>query len=209
MREIKLISLSVLSAMVLAACGGGSGGGTSSTTVPTDTSAGPLSKYVGVWNQGCNNHEFVTTTLAATSGGTSLSVTQKTEFFENTNCTGAVVATGTYAQPFLVAQHVRTEPNASVKMLTGETVTASIDVANATASGGAITFVGSAVSSSVVNGKTVWRIAFKEGTLTQTVEIKSGTSQGAFMLRNGEFYTLQVVGNSTTSFAVESRYIRS
>ncbi|MFZ6876062.1 hypothetical protein ACO0LF_28705 [Undibacterium sp. Di27W] len=209
MKEIKLIGLSVMAAVLLAACGGGSGGGSTSAVTPADASSGPLSKYVGVWNQGCQNHEIFTTTISATSGGTALSVSQKMEYYENANCTGAIVATGTYASPFLVAQHVRTEANASVKMLTGETVASSVDVVNATASGGAINFVGSAVSSSVVNGKTVWKFVFKDATLTQTIEVSSGSRQGAFMLRNGELFTIQAIGSSSTAFAVESRYVRA
>ncbi|MFZ6719664.1 hypothetical protein [Undibacterium sp. Ji49W] len=209
MRKIKLISLSVLSAMVLAACGGGSGGSATATVAPVDTSSGPLSKYAGVWNQGCQNHEIETTTITATSGGSALSMAQKIEYYENLNCTGAIVATGTYTSPILVAQHVRTEANATVKMLTGETVASSVDVVNATANGAVINFVGSAVSSSVVNGKTTWKFVFKDTTITQTIEVSSGSAQGAFMLRNGELFFAQAIGNSSTAFAVDSRFVRS
>ncbi|MFZ6775897.1 hypothetical protein ACO0LD_03630 [Undibacterium sp. Ji83W] len=209
MKEIKLIGLSVMTAMLLAACGGGSGGSAPATVTPVDTSTGPLSKYAGVWNQGCVNHGIETITVAATSAGSALSVSQKIEYYENVNCTGAIVATGTYTSPVLVAQHIRTEANATVKMLTGETVASSVDLVNATANGAVINFVGSAVSSTVVNGKTTWKFVFKDTTITQTIEVSSGSAQGAFMLRNGELFFVQAIGNSPTAFAVDSRYIRS
>ncbi|MBC3918110.1 hypothetical protein H8L32_11530 [Undibacterium sp. CY18W] len=208
MKEIKLLGLSVVTAMLLAACGGGSGGSAPATVAPVDTSSGPLSKYAGIWNQGCQNHEIETTTITATSGGSALSMAQKIEYYENLNCTGAIVATGTYTSPILVAQHVRTEANATVKMLTGETVASSVDVVNATANGAVVNFVGSAVSSSVVNGKTTWKFVFKDTTITRTIEVSSGSVQGAFMLRNGELFFIQAIGNSNTAFAVDSRFVR-
>jgi len=209
MKKINLLGLSVMTAMLLSACGGGGSGGSAPATVtPVDTSAGPLSKYAGVWNQGCQNHGIETTTITATNAGSALSMSQKIEYYENVNCTGAIVATGTYTSPVLVAQQVRTEANATVKMLTGETVASSVDVVNATANGAVINFVGSAVSSSVANGKTTWKFVFKDTTITQTIEVSSGSVQGAFMLRNGELFFVQAIGNSTTAFAVDSRYVR-
>ncbi|MCH8621015.1 hypothetical protein [Undibacterium sp. TS12] len=209
MKQIKLAGFSAIMAMLLAACGGGSGGSTPATVAPADTGTGPLSKYAGVWNQGCQGRIMETTTITSGSGGSALSVSRKIEYYENLNCAGAVVAMGTYNAPILSAQHVRTEANASVKMLTGETVASSVDVVNASANGAVISFVGNAVSSSVVNGKSVWKITLKDTVFTWTEEVASGSSQGAFMLRNGELFTIQAVGNSATTFAVESRYVRA
>ncbi len=205
MKNIKLIAVSSISIAILAACGGG---GSDTTTASTAADVGPLTKYEGVWGQGCDDHSRDTYTFAASNNGTSLAITNKMEYFANENCTGAIVATGTYAQPEVMLQYIKTEANAPVKMLTGEIITASVDVGTAVGSGEAIKFTGSGVTSSVVNGETVWHIVYNNGSTDLTVNDSPGTAQGALLLLNGELLELSPANNSATSFNVDSRYIR-
>lgn len=208
MKGIKLIFVGSIAAAVLTACGGGGGGGGGSDAAPTTAVVGPLTKYEGTWGQGCDSHERDTFTFTASNGGTSLAITEKMEYFANADCTGAIVATGTYAQPEVTAQYTKTEANAPVKMLTGEIVTASVDVVTAVKSGAKVNFTGSGVTSSVVNGETVWHIVFNNNSTDLTVDDVADTAQGALLLLNGELLELSPVNNSATSFNVESRYIR-
>lgn len=87
-------------------------------------------------------------------------------------------------------------------------MTASVDVVDAVKSGVKINFTGSGVTSSIVNGETVWRIAYNGGSTDLTIDDSSGTAQGGLLLLNGELLELSPVNNSATSFNVESRYIR-
>ncbi|MRV75131.1 hypothetical protein GJ700_25785 [Duganella sp. FT92W] len=188
----------------LAACGGGSGGGASGQGLPTQV-AGALQKYEGVWIRPCAAHNRDTMTLAASNGGATLSFTIKTEYFANVDCTGAVVATGTYAQAATVLQYTGTVKDASVRMPNGETVTASVDQGNATATTTPITFTGSGVTSSTVNGKTVWHIQFGQGSTDVQTNLGTGVTSASLALRNGELLVLSVSGNSGNTFNVESR----
>jgi hypothetical protein len=202
---LKKIAILTVIAMGISACGGGGGG---SDAAATTAVVGPLTKYEGTWGQGCDSHERTTYNFTASNGGTSLAITEKSEYFDNAGCTGAIVATGTYSRPEIVAQYNKTEANAPVKMLTGQMVTGSVDVVTAEGSGEAINFTGSGVTSSVVNGKTVWHIVYNGGSNDLTVDIKTGSQQGGLLLLNGELLELDLANASATSFNVNSRYIR-
>lgn len=186
----------------LAACGGGSGG--SDQGIPTQV-AGALQKYEGVWIRPCAAHNRDTMTLAASNNGTTLSFTIKTEYFANVDCTGGVVATGTYAQAATVLQYTGTVKDANVRMPNGETVTANVDQGNATATTSAITFTGSGVSSTTVNGKTVWHIQFGQGSTDVQTNLGTGVTSASLALHNGELLVLSVSGNGGNTFTVESR----
>jgi hypothetical protein len=185
----------------LAACGGGGG---SDQGIPTQVSSA-LQKYEGVWVRPCAAHNRDTMTLAASNNGATLSFTIKTEYFANVDCTGAVVATGTYAQAATVLQYTGTVKDASVRMPNGEIVTTNVDQGNATATTAPITFTGSGVTSSVVNGKTVWHIQFSQGSTDVQTNLGTGVTSASLALRNGELLVLSVSGNSTNTFNVESR----
>lgn len=194
----KLI-VSGIALTVLAACGGG---GDASTSAPT--SAGPLAKYEGVWQPvaGCNSHRRETSTLAASNSGTTLSNTFKVEYFANADCTGAVVATGTYGKPMLTMQHIETVAAATSKLLTGETVTAAVDRVTVTAAVATFSYTGSGVTSTYVSGgKTYTHIVYTNGsTDTQADPVTGTTLEAAVLLRNSELFLLLPIGNSTTSF---------
>lgn len=200
------VTLAGIALTVLAACGGG---GDASTSAPT--SAGPLAKYEGVWQPvaGCNNHRRETYTLAASNSGTTLSNTFRVEYFANADCTGAVVATGTYGMPMLTMQHIETVTAATSKLLTGETVAAAVDRVTVTAAVATFAYTGSGVTSTYVSGgKTYTHIVYTNGsTDTQTDPVNGTTLQAAVLLRNSEFFTLLPIGNSTSAFQAVDRLV--
>lgn len=185
----------------LAACGGSGG---SDQGIPTQVSAA-LQKYEGVWIRPCAAHNRDTMTLSSSNGGATLSFTIKTEYFANADCTGAVVATGTYKQPSIVMQYTGSIKDASVKLRNGETVTQAVDQGTTTASGESITFTGSGVTSSTVGGKTVWHITFSQGATDVYPNLNTGTGKTALAMRNGELLVLEASGNAGNTFDESSR----
>lgn len=197
-----------LSTIFLAACGGGEAEVGVPATTP-GTAVGPLAKYEGIWQHGCDGHERTTYTLVASNNGTTLTTIYKNEFFANAGCTGAVVATGTYPAPILTMQYIETVANASVKFLTGTTAASSIDrVTASSTAGNHLTYVGSGVTSSSVNaGATTARIVYPNGSTTTTHDATPTTSmQAAILLGNGTFSTLLPIGSSTTTFQEKDRF---
>lgn len=87
-----------------------------------------LAKYEGVWREDCKDHMRLTKTFTAT-GGTTFSVMTIEEYFDNADCTGALVATGGFGQPEEAVQYSETLANASVTLLTGETIISNVDPA--------------------------------------------------------------------------------
>ncbi len=194
-----------LAVLVLSACGGGD------SDAPPPTVAGPLAKYEGIWKDGCLSNNRETTTISSSNNGAALAVTFKDEFFDKTGCTGAVVATGTYGppQPPMTVSYKETVANASVKLLTGQTIQATVDRISAVGSGASMTYAGTGVTGpTIVGGKQTWRIAYSGGNITVQVEPLSGTIDGALLLHNGALLTLTPVGNSTTSYVVETQAFR-
>lgn len=185
----------------LAACGGGGG---SDQGIPAQV-AGALQKYEGVWIRPCAAHNRDTMALATSNNGATLSFTIKTEYFANADCSGAVVATGTYQQPSIVMQYTGTVKEASVKLRNGETVTTGVDQGTTSASSEAITFTGSGVTSSVVGGRTVWHITFSQGATDVYPNLNTGTGKTALTLRNGELLVLEASGNAGNTFDEASR----
>lgn len=199
--------LATILAVLLSACGGGGGSAGSGTSpLPDPTPAGgPLKKYEGVWLDACDSHSRDSTSIVATNGGNTLLMSVKTEFYANTGCTGAVVATGTYPGPAITLAYASTVQNASLKLPSGEIVTAAVDTGDATASGQSIIFTGSGVTSRLVNGKTVWHIEFNQGSTDVQFDLATGTSKGGLLLRNGELWTVTPSGTGGTAFNVENR----
>lgn len=197
-------------AALLSACGGGGGSaGSGTATFPAPApSGGPLKQYEGTWTAPCGTHTRETTTMAATNGGNSLQFNLKTDFYANLNCTGAVIATATYSGPVVTLDFTNTVQNASIRLTNGETVTGTVDVGSAVANGQTVTLSGTGVTSRIVDGKTVWRFEFSEGSADAQFEPLSGTGTGALTLRNGELWTLVPAGTGGTTFSVENRLTR-
>ena len=109
----------------------------------------------------------------------------------------------------MTVSYKETVANATVKLLTGQTIQANVDRISAVGSGAAITFAGSGVSGPTnVGGKQTWRITYSGGYTDVQFEPLSGTTEGAFLLQNGELLALSPVGNSTTSYVVDTKYKR-
>ena len=87
---------------VLASCGGG--GGSANTAA---TTIGPLTKYIGTHVGACDNHKRSRLTVAA-YGATSVSLRYISEYFQSSNCDGAVVGIMNFSEP-LIASFVLTE----------------------------------------------------------------------------------------------------
>lgn len=204
----------VLSSLILVACGGGgSDVPASSPSAGAPTGASPaieaLAKYEGVWREDCNDHMRLTKTFTAT-GGTTFTVMTVEEYFDNADCTGAVVATGSFGQPEEAVQYSATLANASVTLLTGETLVSDVDPATSVLVVAPFTFTGSHVTSTSALGTTFAHIEYADGSdvIVQRQALNGQTTQGALLLRNEELLTLVAIGDSTTSFQVNHRYVR-
>lgn len=215
----------LMSVAVLAACGGGGSGGpdASASQPPASASSPPVSpfpavspanaqlaKYEGVWRKECDNHMQLTMTATATTG-TTFSVTRKEEYFNNADCTGALVATGSFGQPDEAVQYTGTLANASVTLQTGEIVIADVEPATAVLAKASFTFEGDGVKSTYdVSGTAFARIEYADGgyAVVQRAALIGQTTHGALLLRNGELLALVPIGDSTSSFQVNHRYIR-
>ena len=203
----------LLTSSLLVACGGGSGGPDAPASIlPAASVAAPeLSKYEGVWRQDCKDHMLLTLTLPATSGNIFTS-TPKEEHFANADCTGAVVATGSFGQPKEAVQYAAPLANASVKLLTGEPIKATVDPATSTLAVTTFKFTGNGVKAEFyVDGKTLTHIQYADDSAPIVIvrdAVNGGTTYGALLLRNAELLALIPIGTSSTSFQVNRRYIR-
>src|SRR5512133_2029438 len=98
------------------------GSSTSGSSPPAVSPASPeLAKYEGAWQENCVDHLRFTKTFIAT-GSNTFSVATKEEYFDNADCTGAVVATGSYGVPDENVQYAPAQ-EASVTLTTGDNIT--------------------------------------------------------------------------------------
>ena len=202
--------------------GVGSGGvsgvtnGTQGAAPPSTAAAGTslasvdLAKYEGVWQQACVNHMRRTTTLLATSANV-FTVTPQENLFANADCTGAIVATGSYGKAQETVQYRASLPDASVKLPDGTIIQISVDPATSALSIAPFIFTGSGVRRTlfIEGGKTLTTIAYASGDAVIVRDaVNGGTAEGALALRNGELLTLVPVAGATPSFAVNQRFFR-
>lgn len=199
MKHLLLYAALASAAITLTACGGGGGQDTSQPTLPPV--AQPLAKYEGSWKTACKFHQRETYTLVASSNATQLSILDQSDYYANDDCSGAVVATGVYSQPIAKLLYSSTVANATIKLQSGETVSDTVDRGTGTGSDAALlSFSGSGVTSSVVNGKTVWHIVFNGGSTDVHIESVSGATPGGLLIRGGLLYFLTPQAGSNTAF---------
>ncbi len=108
----------------------------------------------------------------------------------------------------MTMQYIETVAGASVKFLTGVTVTSSIDrVTASSTAGNNLTYVGSGVTSTSVNaGATTAHIVYPNGSTTTTqAAIPTTSIQAAILLENGKLSTLLPIDGSTTTFQEQDR----
>ena len=170
-----------------------------------------LAKYEGVWRKDCIDHMRVTKTATATSG-TTFSVVTREDYYDNADCTGALVATGSYGVPDEKVTYAATPVNASVTLLTGVDITADVDPATSVAAVTAFTVTGSGVKATELIGTTMYaRIEYADGGHIVTplpAALIGQTTSGAFLLRNDELLALVPIDGFTNSFRVRHRYTR-
>lgn len=196
MTQILLRAALASALATLAACGGGGSGSAPQATPVT----APFSKYEGNWTTACQFHHHETYTLTSSAGATVLTFSDKSEYFANDDCTGAVVATGVYSQPIATLTYFNTEPNASVKLQTGQTVSNAVDKGTGVGNTAAVSFSGSGVTTETVGGKAAWHIVYNGGSTDVVVQNVQGAAPAGVMLRDGQLYILTAQANTTTGF---------
>ncbi len=232
---MKLLT-AVLSSSILVACGGGGSGGPVTPTAVTPTTGTPtavtptggtsttgsstpavspasaeLAKYEGTWqSKYCVDHTRFTKNLMATDSN-NFSVVTETNYYDNADCTGAVVATGRYNVPNENV-HYETAMEASITLPTGETVKADVNRATSVyVAGATYSITGSGVKVTELVG-TMWaRIEYGDGghlVIPLPGALESKTYDGALLLRNDELLALVPIVGFTNSYRINHQYIR-
>ncbi len=187
---LKMAAIS-LAVVTLTACGGGSDDSN------PEQAPGPLSKYEGTWSPGCDGeNERQTVSFTTLENGIKLGMNMQNEFFNQANCTGGIVATGTYGppQPAATVTYLETVASASVRLPNGQTIQTSVDRVSTAGSGASFAYTGSGVQgTTVISGKKYWRIAYGGVSTLTNVNDASGTSVGALLLLNGELLELEPI----------------
>lgn len=238
---MKLLTV-FLSSSILVACGGGGSGGPAAPTAGTPTAGTPttgtpttgtpttgsstpvtpapavsparaeLAKYEGTWQEkDCFDHTRFTKNFIATDSN-NFSVATKNNYYDNADCTGAVIATGSYNVPDENV-HYETALEASVTLLTGENITADVNRATSVyAAGATYSITGSGVKSTELIGTTMWaRIEYADGghiVIALPAALDGKTTYGALVLRNDELLALVPNVGFTNSYKVNHQYIR-
>jgi len=157
-----------------------------------------------------------TKTFIAT-GSTTFSVATKEEYFDNADCTGALVATGSYNVPDENVQYAANLANASVTLLTGVNITADVNPATSVFAVATFDINGSGVTFKSLVGTTMFvHIDYADGGYVAITRpaLNGQTTYGALLLRyndlllKDELLALVPIVGSTNSFKVNHRYIR-
>jgi hypothetical protein len=203
---MKHVLACVAAASVLSACGGGGSGASGPVTPPATA---PFAKYVGDWKDACQFHHRETVTVAITAASaTTVTLSDRIEYFDNADCSGALVATGVYSAPIATLQYVATENNAIVHLQSGLSLTGAVDRGTAAASDATVSFSGSGVSSSVLNGKTVWHIAYSGGGTDIQINNVLGANPGGLFLNADQLYVVTASAGSNNSFDASAALTR-
>lgn len=219
---IKSLAL-VLSSLTLVACGGGGGGSAEEAFVSSTAFILPaipspenslasidFVKYEGVWRQDCNDHVLRTIALVAT-GANVFTVTPLEKFYAYANCTGDVVATGSYGG-FQETVTYGAPVNATVTLKDSTVINTSVNPAASRLAITPYTFTGSGVQllPNQVAGTTSAYIAYADGSKLVVRQALDGQSTaGGLLSLNDELLTLvPVVAGATTSFTVNQRFYR-
>lgn len=174
-----------------------------------------LAKYEGVWQQACVDHMRMTTTLKAISA-TVFTVTPIETYFSYADCTGAIVATGSYGVPSETVEYFDTL-SASITLKDGSTITADVNPASSILANATFTLTGSGVKPSYnLGGKIMTPVQYADETLPRLYSARAltgGTTQGALLLRNEkltneELLTLIPVAGAPSNFTVKHRFFR-
>lgn len=212
--------LIALTSTALAACGGGGGSdkvdappaGTPVQTVNAAVSpvAVALAKYEGAWRQDCVDHMRRTVTLAAT-GARVFTVTPQEQLFANADCTGDVVAVGSFGTHQETVRYDEVLAQTSVTLPNGEVVVETVDLGTSVQSVATFVYTGSGVVTTIDGGlTTLTRVNYADGGYANIFRAKTTgqTTAGGLLLFNGELLVLVRVPGSASSFVVNQRYVR-
>lgn len=151
----------------------------------------------------------VTKTATATSG-TTFSVVTREDYYDNADCTGALVATGSYGVPDENVQYAPAQ-EASVTLTTGENITTDVNPATSKYAVATFGITGSGVKSPQLVGTTMYaRVEYADGgyVIVERPALNGQTTSGALLLRNDELLALVPIVGFTNSFKVLHRYVR-
>lgn len=228
----------VLCSMTLVACGGGGGDNSAGAVVPvTDVlvvqpasfpplpppvpdafaslAAIDLKPYEGNWKQACVSHKQITTVLVFEDARV-FTASPRKDYFENADCTGAIVAVGsydTYREKVTVAENLQA---ASVVLVSGSAsvardVNPAVSIVSTTSyklfnvSGNGVTIDNS------IPGIPVTYVNYPDGSkevFLPEPKFDGGNTTGALLIESSEFLTLNVVIADSPAYSVNQRFYR-
>lgn len=77
----------------MSGCGGGGGGGDTTAASPLAATTSPLDAYAGTWASVCADHRVATLVIARSAD--TITVGNKTDYYANADCSGAIAGTVT------------------------------------------------------------------------------------------------------------------
>jgi hypothetical protein len=129
-----------------------------------------LQAYAGTWQQTCDNHYSDRATFTLNADG-SLSTEIIETYYANADCTGAVVGTGTFSQPSITIRYVDSAGQVTIKMADGTSISSPVDRISASSVAQSVTFTGTGVTATTVNGKPGWNIVYTGGSVRFSSEL--------------------------------------
>jgi len=155
------------------------------------------------------DHMTRTVTLVAT-GARVFTVTPQEQLFAHADCTGDVVATGSFGTRQETVQYLEILPNVSITLPNGNVIIETIDLGTSVQSIATFVYTGSGVTTTIDGGlTTLTRVDYADGYANIfRAKTNAQTSSGGLLMFNGELLVLLRVPGSTTSFVVNQRYIR-
>lgn len=188
----------------LSACGGGS------TQAPQTVTSNPppLSVYVGTWQGDCVFHEQETAIMTMPSTATgAIEVNLRTDYFDNTNCTGVIRGTSTQSANLSIT-FVKSIDTFAVLAPNGALTAIRAEQINASSPASFDTLTGVGVQNVIKNGKAQWCISFSNGDsscINNDGLSPARSGSGAMYLRNNEMFLLSPSG---TNYSVDQRFTR-
>ena len=174
-----------------------------------------LKVYEGNWKQACDNHKQITTVLVFEAPRV-FTASPRKDYFENADCTGRVVAVGsydTYREKVTVAENLQA---ASVILVSGSAsvardVNPAVSTVSTTSyklfnvSGNGVTIDNS------IPGIPVTYVNYPDGSkevFLPEPKFDGGNTTGALLIENSEFLTLNVVSADPPAYRVNQRFYR-
>ncbi|MFC5477960.1 hypothetical protein [Massilia suwonensis] len=148
---------------VLSSCGGGEGESGTSTAPVSTAPVAPLAAYLGNWATSCHFHAIDYASISHAPGTTdSISITYKTDYHVNPDCSGAVL--GTWTQSASATAVYEGSVDSSIVFIGGSAaVAARVDKVTTSLPSHTWSVTGTGVEHSVVDGLAQWCITYANG----------------------------------------------